>query len=467
MENRRFTDWAARPPMAMGYPPTLRRSRLFSVAFEGRRARRGLLSIGLIGASLALAPGARAQSTSTFRGAQPFPGTVRDLLRDDLARTSGQLYGAIGTMERRGVLHLEPNQIVAVTETNIIASALRIPGTSEYGVVGDSSYRGHYQLLPADVFAVSATFAIRWEKFGLFASAGGVYPRVSDGTEAMVGRTIFPLVGVLVTPLAHLGVMAAPLVTGATQVVGGQTSADIMSYVYGASYDVGGMVLYAGLVGTGRGGALYTNISQNRLKLLGESVLSEEFSELSYLKLGMNQLPDAKRLLSGELPPEKKKKDRDDDEQGQQLTSLYGRKVQFAIPRRGADAVPLEPGRLGFWSIHAEQANIGKIFDVALAAGVSPSPVLHEARVGLHTPSFFSQREAGIGVSLGAVQLPALYMLAQQPGLRLAFRLEARFGDVARIAIYRNEPETLSAFPYAYDAWAYYFSASPMMFFSK
>lgn len=418
--------------------------------------------------TLTLASTASAQSTSTFRGAQPFPGTVRDLLRDDLARTSGQLYGAIGTMERRGVLHMQPHEVIAVAETNIIGGALRIPGTSAYGVVGDSSYRGQYQLLPADVFAMAATFAIRYENFGIFASAGGVYPRVSDGTEAFVGRMMFPLVGVLGTPVAHLGVMAAPFLTGGTQVIGGQTSADIASYVYGAFYDVKGVVLYAGLVGTGQGTGLYTNISQNRLRLLGESVLSNEFSELSYLKLGLNQLPDAMKLLSGDLPPEGKKSRREEEEdQRKQLTSIYGRKVQFAIPRRGADAVPLEPGKLGFWSIHAEQANIGRIFDVALAAGVSPTPVLHEARVGIHTPEFFSTRSAGIGASIGAVQLPALYMLAQQPGIRMALRIEARFGELARLAIYRNEPETLSAFPYAQDAWAYYFSASPLLFFGK
>lgn len=426
------------------------------------------LRYGLAGA-LALclgAPEVRAQSTSTFRGATPFPGTVRDLLRDDLAKTSGQLYGAIGTMERRGVLHMQPGEVIAVAETNIIGGALRIPGTSAYGAIGDGSYRSQYQLLPADVFALSATFAVRWEKVGLFASAGGVYPRVSDGTEALVGRMMFPLVGLLATPVAHLGVMAAPFLTGSTQVVGGQTSADIASYVYGGFYDAGPVVLYAGLVGTGRGSGLYTNISQNRLKLLTEAVLSEQFSELSYLKFGLNQLPDARKLLSGELPPEQKK--HKDDESGRRsLTSFYGRKVQFSIPRRGADAVALEPGRLGFWSAHAEQANIGSILDVGLALGVAPSPILHEARVGLHTRGFHGLRDAGVGVSLGAVQLPALYMLGQQPGLRMALRIEARLGEVARVAIYRNEPETLSAFPYAYDAWSYYFSASPLMFFDK
>lgn len=418
-------------------------------------------------ALLLTAADAQAQSTSTFRGAQPFPGTVRDLLRDDLAKTSGQIYGAIGTMERRGVLHLQPGEAVAVAETNIIGGALRIPGIAQYGTIGDTSYRSQYQLLPADVFAMSATFAVRWEKFGLFASAGAVYPRVSDGTEAAVGRIMFPLAGMLMTPLAHLGVAAAPLLTGSTQVIGGQTSADIVSYLYGGFFDAGPVVLYAGLVGTGRGSGLYTNISQNRLKLLAETVLSEQFSELSYLKIGMNQFSEFRRLLSGELPKEEPSRRKREEEGKKSLTSFYGRKVQFAIPRRGADAVPLEPGRLDFWSIHAEQANLGGLFDVALAAGVSPSPVLHEARVGIHTPGFHSQKEAGIGVSLGAVQLPALYMLAQQPGLRMALRIEARLGEVFRIALYRNEPETLSVFPYAYDAWAYFFSASPLLFFDK
>lgn len=414
--------------------------------------------------SLLLSATASAQSTDTFRGAKPFPGTVRDLLRDDLAKTSGQLYGAIGTLERRGVLHMKPSTIIAVAETNIIGGALRIPGTSEYGAVGDSSYRSQYQMLPADVFAFSAVFAARGDNLGVFASAGAVYPRVSDGTEAAVGRMIFPLVGAMATPMAHLGVMAAPFLTGPTQVTGGQTSADIVSYLYGAFYDVGGAVLYAGLVGTGRGAGLYTNISQNRVKLLAESVLSERFTELTYLKVGINQLADAKKLLSGQLPREA---ERTRDEEKRELTSLYGRKVQFAIPRHGLEGQSLDPGKLDFWSIHAEQANISELFDVALAAGISPSPVLHEARVGLHTPGFFSQREGGLGITAGAVRMPALYMLAQQPGFRFAFRAEARLGEVVRLALYRNEPETLSSFPYARDAWVFYFSASPLLFFQK
>jgi hypothetical protein len=52
------------------------------------------------------------------------------------------------------------------------------------------------------------------------------------------------------------------------------------------------------------------------------------------------------------------------------------------------------------------------------------------------------------------VQLPALYMLAQQPGPRFSLRLEGRLGTLFRFAVYRNEPEVLAPFPYAYDAWA-------------
>ena len=65
------------------------------------------------------------------------------------------------------------------------------------------------------------------------------------------------------------------------------------------------------------------------------------------------------------------------------------------------------------------------------------------------------------------MRLPALYMLAQQPGLRIAFRTELRVGEKLRVGFYRNDTETLAAFPYAYDAWAFYFSVSPLMIFEK
>ncbi len=426
------------------------------------RRSRGL-GAAVAAALLALAAPAQAQSTQSFRGATPFPGTVRDLLRDDLAKSSGQLYGAIGVLERRGLLNMVPGQVIAVAETNIIASALRIPGTSEYGTIGDTSYRGYYQLLPADVYAFSAAFAVRLGSVGLFASAGAVYPRVADGTEATIGRTGFGLVGLLGTPLAHLGVLAAPLLTGATKVVGNQSSADLFSYLYGASYDFGPIALYAGLTGTGQGAGLYTNITQSRVRFLAETVLTEKFSDLTYLTAGIKRLPAAGRLFSGDLPESEKPREVED----RPLSSFYGRKVVFSIPRRGADAVELDPVKLGFWTLHGEQANIGQIFDVAVAAGVAPTPLLHELRVGIHSPEFYSYKEIGFGASAGAVRLPALYMLAEEPGFRFAFRVEARIGEALQMAFFRNDPALLSTFPYAYNAWSFYFSANPLLLFQK
>jgi hypothetical protein len=83
------------------------------------------------------------------------------------------------------------------------------------------------------------------------------------------------------------------------------------------------------------------------------------------------------------------------------------------IPRTGGPDVPYEVDNLSFWSMHLERTGLfDNIFDVGLAAGVKPSLVVHEARVGVHNKEYHTLG-TGVMLSAGAVQLPALYMLAQ------------------------------------------------------
>lgn len=407
-------------------------------------------------ASLLLARSAAAQGTDTFRGAEPFPGTVRDQLRDDLAKSSNKVYGAIGALERHVMPTLQKKEgLVAVAEFGMLVSALKIPGRAKYGTIGDSSYRGEYQLLPADVYSYSVAFGYHAGNWSFFGSSAVVYPRVADGTESTVGRVGFPLVGAIAVPISHLLIPAAIIATGPTQVVGDEKVANLFSYVLGGGYTLKGVSGYLGVVGSAGGAGVYTNLTQNRLHALISAALADKLEHLDYLKAGIDRLPRIGEALSGgggDAPVAGGDKPTG-LRQGDQLTSFYGRRVNFLIPRRNAEAVSLEPGRVAFWSGHAEQANVFGLVDLSAAVGVSPGVFLHEARIGLHTPGFY-ESGSGAGVSVGAVQLPALYMLAQQPGYRVAVRGEIRLGHVFRLAAFRNEPEILAPFPYAYDAWA-------------
>lgn len=366
-------------------------------------------------------------------------------------------------MDRHVLLKMKPNSLVAVSEMNILTSALKIPGTG----AGAS-----YQMLPADVYSYAAVFAVRGKNLGAFASAGFVYPRVAESSEALAARLGLPIAGVAVLPLTHLFMAGTPFLTGPLRVTKNQSLADKFSYVFGGSYELYGVSLYAGLIGTGQGGGLYTNINENRLRLLLSTAWLDNFGELAYLKGGFSEIPGllGKRKnpftsSSGSRPKEEKQA-----APGDSLTSFYGRQIKFTIPRRGAAPVEqaVDPGKASFWSTHLEQKNLLWFLDAAVALGVSPTVLLHEARVTLHTPREPDSPE--LSLSVGAVRLPALYMLAQQPGVRWAFRLEFSLPErhtgnkALGLSFYRNEPEVLTAFPYAYDAWAITLWANPLLF---
>lgn len=424
---------------------------------------RWLLAVMSAGVLLYATREAQAQSAENFEYAKPFPGTVRDLLREDLARTSAQLYGAVGMLDRHVLL--KPYRLVAVSEMNMLISALKIPGYSA---------GTEYQMLPADVYSYAAVFAVRGRKnlknFGLFASAGFVYPRVADSAESFAGRLMFPMAGVLMLPITHLFMAGTPFLTGPLRVTKSQSLADKFSYVLGGSYELYGVSLHAGLIGTGQGGGLYTNISESRLRLLLSTAWLDNFEELAYLKGGFSEIPG---LLGKRKNPfaSFSSSDKEEEKQnhpGESLTSFYGRQIKFSIPRRGAASVEqvVDPGKVSFWSTHLEQKNLLWFLDAAVAFGVSPTVLLHEARVTLHSPREPDSPE--LSLSIGAVRLPALYMLAQQPGFRWAFRLEFslpyKYNRALGLSFYRNEPEILTAFPYAYDAWAITAWANPLLF---
>jgi hypothetical protein len=397
---------------------------------------------------------ALAQSSVNFRGANPFPGTVRDRLREDMAKTSAQLYGAVGTLERRILPAMSSRSFIAISEMNIIMGGLRPPGQCEYGCPywPNSDDKASYGLIPVDTYALSVGFGVKaTDKLGVFASAGFVYNRAAAGTEAAVGRTLFPMIAALSMPLSHLALASAPFLTGPVQLAG-KDVAGLASYVVGASYDVMDTTLYAGMVGTASGAGLYTNITENRVRALVSAAVTDKFEELSYLKFGFDKLRKG-NPLTGLL-----RGDAAENPVTAPTTSLFGRRMNFAIPRRDAAGESLSPGRVGFWTAHFEQYNLLPWASFTAAIGLTPSLVVHELRGSLHTAGFNDTGDkksgSGVGISAGMVQLPALYMLAQQPGPRFSLRLEGRLGTLFRFAVYRNEPEVLAPFPYAYDAWA-------------
>lgn len=233
------------------------------------------------------------------------------------------------------------------------------------------------------------------------------------------------------------------------------------------SFAYAGQSLRLGMIGSSRGAGLYTNLTQTRLRAFLSAALMDEFKDVPLFKLGFDHVPDSvwsnlDKVFEDDAA-ERRERDRRSDKLEGGTTSFYGRRVQFLIPRPGAADVTHDFGSLPFWSTHVERTGLAKgIVDVGVAAGLKPSLMLHEARISLHNKEYHTTG-TGVMLSLGAVQLPALYMLAQQPGMHLAFRAEVKIKHVVRFATYRNEPEILTAFPYAYDAWTVSLLVNPLL----
>jgi len=399
----------------------------------------------LIAATLCLLGTSGARAQGAFGYAEPFPGTVRTLLVDNQAATGAQLYGSIGILEREIIPRTKRRGLVGLSAFDMLLGGVQVPG-------GCPICTPPYRLLPADTYAISTGIGMMLgEHFMVFGSAAGTYTRIAEGSEALIGSMMWPVVGTLFIPLSEFALPITPLFTGPTQIIGGRSTANMLSYVAGGSASFYGMSLTAGLIGSGKGAGLYTNVTQERLRLLVSTALTNEFGDLSYLKFGLDKLPDG---MLGHLDSLFDFSGRDESQQGDASTSFYGRKLQFLIPRQSGPSVAFEVSRLSFWSMQAGRTNmLDGWLDADLAAGVKPSVMLHEARVAVHNPQFESEG-TGLSIALGVVRLPELYMLAQQPGQHFSVHIELRIFDVLRFSVLRNEPEILTSFPYAYDAWS-------------
>lgn len=405
-----------------------------------------------------------AQEGKTFGYAEPFPGTVREQLLDNQAKRGAQLYGAVGMLEREILPEVDRYGVSAISGFTMLMGGLRIPGyCATCGEVGDS--RSEYRLLPADTYAWTVGAAFQGEVVGAFAVASATMTRVADNTETFVGRVGTPMLGMMMTPFSHLALLGAPFATGPIR-SGEGSLAQMVSYVGGLSFAYAGQTLRVGMIGSSAGAGLYTNLTQTKLRAFLSAALMDQFKDLPLLKFGFDRVPDStwKNLekLFVDDAAERRERSRKSHTQEGGATSFYGRKVQFLIPRPGAEDVLHDFGSLPFWSMHVERMGLYKdMVDVGLAAGVRPSFMLHEARVSIHNKEYHT-KGSGVMLSAGAVQLPALYMLAQQPGMHLAFRAEVKVKHVVRFAAYRNEPEILTSFPYAYDAWSISLLVNPL-----
>lgn len=217
-------------------------------------------------------------------------------------------------------------------------------------------------------------------------------------------------------------------------------------YIAGVQLEALGTSLAAGYIGTQ---GLYTNLSQQKIRAFATAAIAREFSELAYLKAGLDRVST---LEDG-------------------LSSLYARKVVFSpppTPTNDGFSLPDVSG-VSMWTGHLEHANIMKLLSVRSALAVAPEVFLHDLALSIHTtdyhidPSDKGRRirvdPTALSFTAGTVRVPENRALGQPGDQLISVKAEARMfrdskmiGDLA-LGLGFNDPEVLTRFPSAQNVF--------------
>lgn len=445
------------------------------MAFSLRAAGGGLRLI-LAGVCLLAPSVARAQLTINNPGHQEsFPGTVRESLVSEINKTNTRIFGVMGVLDR--VLFPElagDKEEVLLVESNQIYNVVKVPGVC-YPVCSDRTNG----FIGIDAFSSSLALGVQSGGTGLFYAASWT------GMSAPDTALLRPMAALAYSGIGYFQGLTAPLRVGPTKI--GPSFADVAegsteAYVIGGKTTLYGTMLYAGFLATSTGNGMVTNITQEKLRLLASAAISDNFSDIPFLKMGLDRVPDIVSYIQGNgFKSDEKKKDGTDGEEKKEkrpnasktpMTSLYARKINLVPPQSGPDGEG-DDRKVKWWTIHAEQMNIGGFFDIKASLAVAPKVQIHEFLASVHSEGFNlvpgedADDELSFGASAGLVQLPPLYYFGVQGGAKISVAADVRYGKQFRMSLRRNEPDVLSLFPYAYDSWNFYIQYDISSLFSN
>jgi hypothetical protein len=368
----------------------------------------------------------------------PVQGSAGEAVTQQALQGFSRLYGATGAAEREVLPTLrlgKPDDFVFLAHmrwTSVFGAAryLLVPeqaGNSDCAPLMRSDYDLHagtfgmaFRKGPVSVFYLTSTIV---------------------GTQGGLGRVAMPMFAWI--PPGYYWFAAPFIGPWEYENRGLSISGD---FIAGAQVGVLDTNLALGYIGTK---GLYTNLSQEKIRLFATAALAREFRELAYLKGGLDRL---KTIQEG-------------------LTSVYARKVVFSpppIPTADGFELPDVDGT-PLWTAHLEHANIAKLVSVKSALAVSPGVFLHDLRASVHTDEFYSDpvhtetshREDGAAAfTLGTVRIPENQAVGQAGKQLLSVQGELRYfgegegvGDLG-FQLAFNDPEILTRFPSASNVFS-------------
>lgn len=393
---------------------------------------------------------------------QAIPGSVPYLLAQRAQATNAKTYGMVGTLETRVLPQLRALKTddwdqgggILYWGLDSVYDVTRVPVTNK-----GSSCDANLLLAPADLNATNLALAYRFHRLTLFYGGGanGMHLVEDQGHRGLV-TTVNYILGTYYA-------LGAPAFGSSRLVLGNDDgiSAFHTDWLGGATFDADLVEVAAGYVGSK---GVYLAVDQTKLRLFARGLVQSvnEVTSLSYFRGGLDPMTWGER----------------GDSIGS--TSAFARKRELALPTRddlAAGAKQTAADRLALWTAHLEHRDIFEIVDLHVAYEWEPEPQLHEVRLGVHTPhynlvdramemSFVEGLERiQVGGYVGMVQMPRMAYFGFDGGKRLATNLEVVLLDdrmkngsvlMARLRVVRNDPELLSIFPYAGDAWQIHYS---------
>jgi hypothetical protein len=388
----------------------------------------------LISAALGFSLSERAEAQCSY---VPLAGSAGEAVTQQALQGFSRLYGATGAAEREVLPTLrlgKPEDTVGLVHMRWTS----VFGAARYLLVPEQAAANCAPLVRSDYDLHAGTFglAFRTGPVSVFYLTSTIV-----GTQGGLGRVVMPMFAWI--PPGYYW-FAAPF-TGPWEYEnrGLSISGD---FIAGAQLGVFDTNLAVGYIGTK---GLYTNLSQEKIRAFATAALAREFSELAYLKGGLDRL---KTVQEG-------------------LTSVYARKVVFSpppIPTADGFELPDVDGT-PLWTGHLEHANIAKLVSVKSAVAVSPSVFLHDLRASIHTDEFYSDpvhteyshREDGAAAfTLGTVRIPENQAVGQDGKQLLSVQGELRYfgegegiGDLG-FQLAFNDPEILTRFPSASNVFS-------------
>lgn len=379
--------------------------------------------------------------------------TVRWEVMRQAGFTSARVFGAVGAFDKyvRPALSTPiaggDTQLAGGLEYNVVLNAAHAVGRC--GMPECETLHDKEVLLALDLYNSSFAFMYGGPVVGLFAAGSYTLPAISG-------------------PGLNRGLMGYETVMGPVLVYGlwwlrlfGKKA---FSYVLPGSMEgVAGGYLRAGPINATAGyilsQGLFADISAPRFSPFATAAVSDQLEQTSLLKGGLRYFDYFGTRVTQTI--------------GQ--TSVFARRLLLNPPRSVLGSVnPVDDlsdasanAKIPLLTGHFEQTDIMQLVDIRLAYATKPTPVLHEARVGVHTPRYNaiqarsgisekgSNSPIGLSLTMGMVQFPDLFYYGVQGGKRFSFALEGGMvseGLVVKSFVRFNDPELLTPFPYAYNA---------------